>query len=91
MQKLNREIKNRGGNVKVVPKVNKKINEKINKESNYKTELAKSGVGAKYKEFEMEQENRARREFGIPKQETKKINSNPIKGKTVIGPLARVS
>ena len=89
LQQLNRKIKNRGGNVAVVPKVNKKINEKINKISTIKTQNAKSGVGATWEAAQRQHENRARAEFGIAKQETVKVDSNPVKpGKTRIGNLA---
>ena len=89
MQKTNKEIKNRGGNVKVVPKVNKKINEKANKIETSKSESAKSGVQARWEAAARQHENRARQEFGISKKPTVKINSNPVPGKTIVSSMAR--
>ncbi len=89
LEEINQQIKDRGGNVKVVPKVNKKINEKINKIATIKNQTAKSGVGATWEAAQRQFENKARQEFGISKQSTVKIDSNPVKsGRTRIGNLA---
>ena len=90
LEKINQKIKDRGGNVKVITQGNKKVNEKANKTANIKSQLAKSGVAATWEAAQRQHENKARQEFGISKQETKKIDSNPVKsGKTRIGNLAR--
>ena len=90
LEEINQQIKDRGGNVKVITKGDKKNNEKANKKATVESKLRKSGVAANWESAQRQYENKARQEFGIPKEETKKINSNPVKaGKTRIGALAR--
>jgi len=75
LEEINQQIKDRGGNVKVITKGDKKNNEKANKKATVESKLRKSGVAANWESAQRQYENKARQEFGIPKEETKKINT----------------
>ncbi len=61
---------------------------KANFRETAKSKFAKSGGAANWEAAQRQHENRARRESGMARPETIKINSNPVPGKTRIGKLA---